>query len=449
MVSMAVYTSNEQPSAAPVPRMRKREEIRSTKQHTHRPRTTSKHFHNRRRRACKIHQSSSNNIAQTPNTNQSTKKTKSDMGGSSPTTSSNIKKTRSMQTSPPTQTTASATAPVTIPTTSSPTSSPCSSSQITPNTLQTRTTSSADSGAYGNNAYGNKGLPPGAQANTDTLKSSTPAPASSSTTPTKAPASTNTQSSGGWIQVANFSSGGSTGPQSHGLTFLANKGGGLSGINSGVYGQSLAYVTPDGSSPAKSAEVWSGSLDSEVGITVMTDKPCGAPDINGNCGYYLDGTVAYQGFSGVQRAVFFKFTMPHTSAASGGYYWDLPAIWSLNALISNTGQFSGNNCWQSGCGEFDILEVVKDSMIPDPDRVKGQVCLHTNYQNGGMGDYLPRPVDTFMTLAVLYSGSSIKIQIVPDFDFGYYSGGAAVQEMLAKTSSPDYPIASVSSNVKT
>lgn len=39
----------------------------------------------------------------------------------------------------------------------------------------------------------------------------------------------------------------------------------------------------------------------------------------------------------------------------------MPAIWLLNAHIPRTSQYSNNvncSCWRSGCGEFDVFEVM-------------------------------------------------------------------------------------------
>ncbi|KAM9915426.1 hypothetical protein OXX80_014050, partial [Metschnikowia pulcherrima] len=59
----------------------------------------------------------------------------------------------------------------------------------------------------------------------------------------------------------------------------------------------------------------------------------------------------------------FEFEMPEANVTSE-YYYDMPAIWFLNAKIPRTSQYGSDascSCWNSGCGEIDVFEVMNSS----------------------------------------------------------------------------------------
>ena len=94
-----------------------------------------------------------------------------------------------------------------------------------------------------------------------------------------------------------------------------------------------------------------------------------------------------------------------------GFEGNMPAIWLLNAKIPRTDQYgdAGCSCWESGCGEFDIVEALNDGST----FLKS--TLHDNTP-GGDSDYLVRPETNTMRLAVVFSSASstIHIQVLPD-----------------------------------
>ena len=100
-----------------------------------------------------------------------------------------------------------------------------------------------------------------------------------------------------------------------------------------------------------------------------------------------------------------------------GFNADMPGIWLLNAQIPLTSQYGMNpecSCWTSGCGEFDVFEVL------DTGNFRCKSTLHMA-PAGGSSDYFQRPENDTIKAAVLFMGDneSAHIQILDgsqDFD---------------------------------
>lgn len=91
--------------------------------------------------------------------------------------------------------------------------------------------------------------------------------------------------------------------------------------------------------------------------------------------------------------------MPLTG--QGGFNGDMPAIWLNNAKIPLTSQYGTNancSCWSSGCGEFDLFEVL------DSGNTRCKSTLHMS-PAGGSSDYFLRPTEGAITAAVVFTGS--------------------------------------------
>jgi hypothetical protein len=159
----------------------------------------------------------------------------------------------------------------------------------------------------------------------------------------------------------------------------------------------------------------------------MTDKQC----TDGSCGYARDGTVAYHGFDGPSKAFFFEFSMPDDGQTGNSQYnaVNMPAIWMLNAQIPRTLQY-GNadcSCWTSGCGEFDIFEV----LAAGDTRCKS--TLHGNIA-GGDSDYFERPTGSIIKAALLLFDDNIHIKILDNStEFGTNMPSSFLTEMAADT----------------
>ena len=111
----------------------------------------------------------------------------------------------------------------------------------------------------------------------------------------------------------------------------------------------------------------------------------------------------------------FEFGMPDDGQS--GTNLNMPAIWMLNAQIPLTLQFGDPtcSCWKSGCGEFDIFEVLNSG------NTKAKSTFHKGQSDGQLGgagdsDYFDRPTTGTFKLAVVLNGGSnlAHIQILDD-----------------------------------
>lgn len=166
-------------------------------------------------------------------------------------------------------------------------------------------------------------------------------------------------SSGDWKRLSYYE--GSSGT-SENVTFLTR-----AGKNSSCLGLGLTYAGTDGTSKADSSTVLSKNtlINSNDEFVIFSNISCGKSGYNNDCGVYRSDIPAYHGFYGTTKMFLFEFQMPnetHTSTDISNY--NMPAIWLLNAHIPRTAQYSMNancSCWRSGCGEFDIFEVMNST----------------------------------------------------------------------------------------
>jgi Putative TOS1-like glycosyl hydrolase (DUF2401) len=213
-----------------------------------------------------------------------------------------------------------------------------------------------------------------------------------------------------------------------GLTFLNNMGGQGSGVFDEVLGMSLSYAAADAKSGSPSPQVLANQMlgDGDE-IVIMTDKACK----DGDCGVTRPGGVAYHGFDGANKVFLLEFDMPMTGA--DGWNKDMPAAWILNAQIPNTVQYGKAecSCWESGCGEWDIFEVL------DSGNTRCKSTIHGNI-SGGDSHYFDRPVDSTVKVAVIFDGdkSAGHIVVLPDdIKFDQTLPDARVAEYVNKDSS--------------
>jgi hypothetical protein len=236
-------------------------------------------------------------------------------------------------------------------------------------------------------------------------------------------------SAGGWARQAYYDSASGT---SQGLTFLNHHGGSGSGVFDTTFGNSLSYASADGTNGASSPQVLADvTLASDDEIIIMSDQKCGANEAD--CGYYRDGSVAYHGFGGNNKAFFFEFGMPDDGQTTYNPYKpvNMPAIWLLNAQIPRTLQYgpADCSCWTTGCGEFDIFEV----LMPGDNRCKS--TLHGNVQ-GGDSNYFARPTTGTIKAVLIMSDNNIHIKVLngDDSSFGSSSiAGNLLSNLIADT----------------
>ncbi|KXS98837.1 hypothetical protein AC578_10853 [Pseudocercospora eumusae] len=215
---------------------------------------------------------------------------------------------------------------------------------------------------------------------------------------------------------------------SQGIVFLNHEGGSGSGVFDMTYGNSLSYASADGCSGASSPQILEDcQLKSSTEVVIMTNKQCSGD----SCGFVRPGTVAYHGFDGPSKAFFFEFSMPDDGTTAASIYdpTNMPAIWMLNAQIPRTLQYgqADCSCWSSGCGEFDIFEV----LAAGDKRCKS--TLHGNIA-GGDSDYFARPVDGTIKAALLLYKDNIHIKILDDnTDFGKTMDDTFLNDMIKDT----------------
>ncbi|KAF4552586.1 PGA52-like protein [Elsinoe fawcettii] len=254
-----------------------------------------------------------------------------------------------------------------------------------------------------------------------------PAPAPAATTPeVKAVAADNNFISGSWSRVGYYDA---DAQKKEGITFMNNMGAdGISGSWSKVLGNSLSYSGADGCTPAKDDTILSKTtIPAYKEISIWSDKKCSGE--NGNCGYYRPDTVAHQGFTGVQKAFVFEFTMPH-GPNYGGPADDMPAIWFLNGQNPRTTQYGPDQCkcWPS-CGEIDVFETLA------PGETRAIAAIHGNEGfRGGNVDYFDRPTGAPLILAAVFMDSKVHLKVLDSFDFGANSGPAMIDLVRSSTS---------------
>lgn len=101
---------------------------------------------------------------------------------------------------------------------------------------------------------------------------------------------------------------------------------------------------------------------------------------------------------------------------------DMPAIWALNAKIPRTAQYGKRaggdgqltcSCWDSGCGEIDLFEVLTDAQRFLKTHYHSKQGAVGAYGGGGSPDYFDRPYTKSIQAAVLFSPTgSVTIKIL-------------------------------------
>ncbi|KAH3679271.1 hypothetical protein WICMUC_001095 [Wickerhamomyces mucosus] len=172
--------------------------------------------------------------------------------------------------------------------------------------------------------------------------------------------STSSSSSKTWERLSYYDGASQT---SENVTFLTH-----AGSNSSCLGAALSYAASDGISSASSSTILANDtlIASDDEFIIFSNITCGSSGFGKDCGVYRDGIPAYHGFYGTTKMFLFEFEMPEeTSDDEDSFeFYNLPAIWLLNANIPRTSQYPSNencSCWATGCGEFDIFEVMNQT----------------------------------------------------------------------------------------
>lgn len=237
---------------------------------------------------------------------------------------------------------------------------------------------------------------------------------SSSTTSSASSPSSNGASSGGdWVRSSYFSPG-----SADNLVFMNNQGGTAgSGTWSSCFGNSISFCASDGVSGAGSPQALGDvTIASNKEFMIFSGSECSDTSA-GDCGYCRDGIPAYHGFAGANKIFVFEFQMPQASD-SETFNYDMPAIWLLNAKIPRTLQYGNSacSCWATGCGEFDIFEILSSnsdkliSHLHDGQNASGA----SSYGGAGSADYFARPYDSTMKAAVIFKDGTVAIVVLDD-----------------------------------
>lgn len=189
------------------------------------------------------------------------------------------------------------------------------------------------------------------------------------------------------------------------LVFLNNMGGvNGSGTWSPCFGNSLSYCSDSGTGAAAQPQILSDTiLPSNSEFAIFSAEPCSSA----TCGYVADGVPAYVGFTGADKMFMFEFSMPSDASNIGTFNGDMPAIWALNGQIPRSQQYGACSCWQTGCGELDLFEVLSG----------GSNYMTTTFHSvpGGEGstsNYFQRPTTSTMKAAVIFVSATKQIQII-------------------------------------
>ena len=105
--------------------------------------------------------------------------------------------------------------------------------------------------------------------------------------------------------------------------------------------------------------------------------------------------------------------MPMTGKS--GFNEDMPAIWALNAQIPQTMQYGPAqcSCWTTGCGEFDIVEVLDSGNTRAKSTYHGAADpSQPGTPSGGDSNYFLRPTEGTMKLAAVFDGESGGVHLV-------------------------------------
>jgi hypothetical protein len=202
------------------------------------------------------------------------------------------------------------------------------------------------------------------------------------------------------------------------IVFLNHMGGtNGSGAWDTCFGNTLSYAASNGVNGAASPQVLANCvIPSDQEVVLFTAEPCDA-----SCAFVRPGTPAFKGFSTASDVVFLvEFMMPRDSGS--GFNVDMSAAWFLNAKIPRTLQYGAAecSCWTSGCGEFDVFEILSTGSNFLTTTLHSWQGTGTQYGGGGCSDYISRPLTANMQAAIIFDADTSKfiITVIPSTTFG-------------------------------
>lgn len=232
----------------------------------------------------------------------------------------------------------------------------------------------------------------------------------SSSTEPPAPEGTLTSTSGAYVRTAYYNA---ESQSAKGLVFMNHKGASSDFDVFKCAGFAPSYMSSDTKSASTKPQILQDApIASDDEFIIFSDTKC-----DSSCGAYREEFPAYKGFSGSQKIFAFEFSMPEDNTGSD-LNRNMPAIWSLNARIPRTAQYGIRdqpcNCWGSGCGEFDLFEVLKGGEQYMTSHIHSKQGAIGGYGGGGSPDYMMRPFNEFIKAAVVFDGAGkAYISILP------------------------------------
>ncbi|MCJ1284927.1 target of Sbf [Xylographa opegraphella] len=196
-------------------------------------------------------------------------------------------------------------------------------------------------------------------------------------------------------------------------------------------GATLGYITPNGQNSSHQPTILENCLIPDgVEFVVSSDVVC-----KNDCGATAPGANAHHGWSGAEKVFMIEIQMP-ASGQTGYLNADMPAFWLLNTQIVNQQQYGKCSCWATGCGEWDIHEILEAGATT------GYASMHmgSNYA-GTPPQGLPRPTSETMKIAAIVSGGVAHVEVLsPNTPFGSTLSGAAVAGYINSPNSTPFNV---------
>lgn len=174
-------------------------------------------------------------------------------------------------------------------------------------------------------------------------------------------------------------------------------------------------MTPDTTAGSKTPQILHNQpINTRDEFLILSDQPCS----DETCGFCRPGIPAFQGFAGDKKVFVLEFKMPHDVTPTD-FNNDMSAMWLLNSNIPRSFQYGLKNsqcaCWESGCGELDLFEILVDNKDSLKSHYHSSQGTGNQYGGGGSEDYFPRPTDKFVKAAVIFDGvKKVIIRFLPD-----------------------------------
>ena len=138
------------------------------------------------------------------------------------------------------------------------------------------------------------------------------------------------------------------------------------------------------------------------------------------------------GFGGKTKLFLAEYSMPKSGMKKGGawdnFNPDMPSFWALNSKAVNAQQYGKCSCWKTGCGEWDIHEV----LVPGADA--GSVSVHMGKDYAVTAHTtIDRPSDDkkTMKIAAILTKDSVHVQVLDDgMNFDEVIQGSTIDSMV-------------------